>query len=334
MKNNTYIIAEAGVNHNGSLAIAMQLVDKACEANASSVKFQTFKAKNLVTQNIKKAEYQVANTNNNDSQFNMLKKLELSFDEFKTLFDYCNKKGIEFLSTPFDFESADFLNDLGMRVFKIPSGEITNLPLLEHIAHFNKPIILSTGMCTLEEVKDAITVIKRINNNDLTLLHCTTEYPTPYDEVNLSAIKTLKDTFNLDVGYSDHTEGIDISLCAVALGASVIEKHFTLDKSMDGPDHKASLDPTELKQLVTSIRHIEQAIGNGIKEPTKSEKKNIKIARKVIVAKTPIKNGDIFTKDNLDIKRAGVGISPMKWYELLGTVSKKDYEIDEVILWD
>ena len=326
----TFIIAEAGVNHNGSLDLAKKLIEKAKEAGADCVKFQTVeKPENLVSKFAKKAEYQIQNTGSNESQLEMLKKLCLTYENFTELKNYCDEKGIMFLSTPFDLESIDFLNDLGMTLFKIPSGEITNLPYLRKINSFGKKVILSTGMATIDEIKEALNVLK---NCDVSLLHCTTEYPCPYDNVNMKAMLTMKEHFNLPVGYSDHTQGIEIPIMAVAMGAEIIEKHFTLNKTMEGPDHKASLEPEELKQMVKSIRNIEKAFGSGVKEPQESEKKNIEIARKSIVAKCNIKKGEILTADNLTVKRPATGISPMKWDEVIGTLASKDFSEDENII--
>ena len=324
----TFIIAEAGVNHNGSINLAKKLVDIAQEAGCDAIKFQTFKSENLTSKKAKKANYQNITTNADESQLEMLKKLELSYDEFKELQNYCNIKGIMFLSTPFELESIDFLASLNMPIFKIPSGEITNLPYLRKINSLKKKVILSTGMSNLDEIQEALNILK---DCEISLLHCTTEYPCPYEDVNLKAIQAMKEKFNLEIGYSDHTQGIEISLAAVAMGATIIEKHFTLDKKMEGPDHQASLEPNELKELVKSIRNIEKAIGNGKKEPVQSEIKNIEIARKSIVAKCPIKKGEKFTEENLTTKRPATGISPMKWDEIVGSVAKKDYQEDEVI---
>ncbi len=322
-----FIIAEAGVNHNGSLELAKKLVDKACEAGVDCVKFQTFKAENLVNKDAKKADYQVDNTGNSDSQLNMLKKLELSFNDFVELKNYCDKKGIMFLSTPFDFESIEFLAPL-MTIFKVPSGEITNLPYLRKINSYKKEVILSTGMATLDEIQDALNILKDCK---VSLLHCTTEYPCPYDGVNMNAMITMRDKFNLPFGYSDHTKGIEIPVMAVAMGAKIIEKHFTIDKNMEGPDHKASLEPNELKEMVLSIRNVEKAFGTGIKEPQESEKKNISIARKSIVAKCDIKKGELLTENNLTCKRPATGISPMKWDSIVGTAAHRDYKEDDLI---
>lgn len=332
MRNNsTFIIAEAGVNHNGSFELAKKLVDKAVWAGADCIKFQTFNSKNLVSKNAQKAEYQKKTTDSSESQLDMLKKLELSKEEFVELRDYCNQKEIMFLSTPFDLESIDFLASIGVKTWKIPSGEITNYPFLRAIGKRKESVIMSTGMCTLDEVRDTIKVLKDFGTTDITLLHCTTEYPAPYDSVNLNAMLTLQNEFAFKVGYSDHTNGIEIPVAAVAMGATVIEKHFTLDKNMEGPDHKASLEPDELKQMVQSIRNVEAALGDGIKKPSEAEKKNIAIARKSIVAACEIKKGEIFTEENLTAKRPGNGISPMNWAEVLGKIAKRDFSEDELI---
>lgn len=323
-----FVIAEAGVNHNGSLELAKKLVGAAFNAGVDCVKFQTFKAENLVSNSAKMAEYQVKNTKKNDIQLNMLKKLELSAVNFIELQKYCNSLGIKFLSTPFDLESIDFLHSIGMDIWKIPSGEITNLPYLRKINSYKQKVILSTGMANLQEIGAALNVLK---DCEVSLLHCTTEYPCPYDNVNLKALGTLKREFGLPVGYSDHTKGIEVSIAAVAMGAEIIEKHFTLDKNMEGPDHKASFEPDELKQMVVSIRNIEKAFGSGIKEPQESEKKNIAIARKSIVAKCDIKKDEIFSEKNITTKRPGNGISPMKWDEIIGSIAKRDYMKDELI---
>jgi N,N'-diacetyllegionaminate synthase len=330
---NVFIIAEAGVNHNGSLQLAKKLVDKAKEAGADAVKFQTFKAENLVSKSAKKAKYQVENMGSDESQYEMIKKLELGFDEFKELKNYCDKKEIMFLSTPFDDESIEFLDKLGLEIFKIPSGEITNLPYLRKIGLLKKKVILSTGMSDLGEVEDALDVLisAGTKKENIIVLHANTEYPTPFEDVNLKAIQTIACAFGVKVGYSDHTLGIEVPIAAVAMGASVIEKHFTLDKNMVGPDHKASLEPYELEPMVKAIRNIEKALGDGIKKPSKSESKNIEIVRKSIVAKRDIKKGEKFTEENLSIKRPGNGISPMRWDEILGQIARKDYKEDELI---
>ncbi|PHS31926.1 MAG: N-acetylneuraminate synthase [Alkaliphilus sp.] len=326
-----YIIAEAGVNHNGCMEIAKKLVDKAKEAGVDCVKFQTFIARNIVSKLAQKADYQRKQTDSNESQLDMLKKLELSFSDFVELEKYCKSKEIEFLSTAFDLESIDFLNSLDMKRWKIPSGEITNLPYLMKIAKLNKPIILSTGMSTMGDIKAALTVLRDNGANDVTVLHCTTEYPTPFEDVNLNAMNTIKNEFDVEIGYSDHTKGIEIPIAAVAMGATVIEKHFTLDRNMEGPDHKASLEPDELKAMVSAIRNVEIALGTGEKKPVESEKKNMIVARKSIIAKRRIKKGEVLTEDNLAVKRPGNGISPMRWFELIGKTAIEDFEEDELI---
>lgn len=327
----TLIIAEAGVNHNGSLDLAKRLVDAAKESGADIVKFQTGNPTALTSRYAEKAEYQKENTGADESQLEMLKKLMLSHEEFYELKDYCDTVGIEFLSTPFDLGSIDFLEKLGCDIWKIPSGEITNLPYLEEIASTHKPIIMSTGMATLDEVSDAMQVLKRNGTGEITLLHCTTQYPAPYESVNLRAMLTLKEKFGCRVGYSDHTKGIEVPIAAVAMGAEVIEKHFTLDRNLPGPDHKASLEPDELKKMVSFIRHIEQAMGDGVKKPSESEIPNMIVARKSIIASRDIRKGEILTADNITTKRPGNGISPMKWYEVLGTKAVRDFKEDELI---
>lgn len=328
---NVFVIAEAGVNHNGSLEFAKKLVDAAKDAGADCVKFQTFVSKNIVSKNAVKAEYQKQQTEPEESQHDMLKKLELSFDEFVELNEYCKSKSIEFMSTAFDFDSIDFLENLEMGTWKIPSGDITNLPYLIKIANLNKPVILSTGMSTMVDIRSAIKALKENGAAELTVLHCTTEYPTPFEDVNLRAMNTIKEEFGVKVGYSDHTKGIEVPIAAVALGATVIEKHFTLDRNMKGPDHKASLEPNELKAMVDSIRHIELALGNGMKQPAESEKKNMAVARKSIIASKDIKAGEIFTEENLTVKRPGDGISPMRWFDIIGKPAPRDFEEDELI---
>lgn len=329
-----FIIAEAGVNHNGSLELAKKLVDVAVEAKVDAVKFQTFKAENLVSKTAKKAQYQKKNMNDEDeSQFNMLKKLELNFESHKELIEYCKKKNIMFLSTPFDHDSIDLLNNLGLKIFKIPSGEITNLPYLRHIGKLNKKVILSTGMADIGEIEDALNILINAGTKkeNITVLHANTEYPTPMEDVNLKAMLTIGNTFDVSFGYSDHTLGIEVPIAAVALGASCIEKHFTLDCTMQGPDHKASLEPDELKAMVKAVRNIEIALGSSIKKPSNSELKNKSIARKSIVAKCDIKKGEILSENNLAIKRPGNGINPTRWDEIIGTVALKDYNEDELI---
>lgn len=330
----TIIIAEAGVNHNGDIAKAKALIDKGAEAGVDYVKFQTFKAGNLVTKQAKRAAYQDKNTQNSDSQYEMLKKLELSQDVHKELIDYCSKKGVQFLSTGFDFESLEFLAGLGITIAKIPSGEITNLPYLRKVATLFPEVILSTGMATISEIKDAVKVLtdNGVSKNRITVLHCNTEYPTPMEDVNLKAMLHIQRELGVSVGYSDHTLGIEVPIAAVALGATVIEKHFTLDKTLPGPDHKASLEPEELKAMVMAIRNIEKAIGgSGLKEVSKSEAKNKPIARKSIVATKTIKKGDLFSVENLTVKRPGTGISPMQWDNVIGKTAKKDFEEDDLI---
>ena len=325
-----FIIAEAGVNHNGSFELACKLVDAAKTAGVDCIKFQTFKSNKLVSHTAQKAEYQTETTGDG-SQVVMLKKLELSYNDFLKLKDYCDQVGICFLSTPFDFDSIDFLNSIEMPFWKIPSGEITNYPYLVALAKTGRPVVMSTGMCNVTEIEEAISVLRRNGTKEIILLHCNTEYPTPFEDVNLRAMQTMHDTFGLDVGYSDHTRGIEIPVAAVALGATVIEKHFTLDRNMEGPDHKASLEPDELAAMVHAIRNVEQAMGSGIKEPSKSERKNIAIARKSIVAAKSIKEGEILTEENLTTKRPGSGVSPMRWPEVIGTKAIRDFDEDEQI---
>lgn len=327
----TLIIAEAGVNHNGSLEIAKKLVDEAFESGADIIKFQTFISENVISRFADKAEYQKINDPNSENQLEMVKKLELSFYDFLKLEEYCMVKGIEFMSTPFDFESIEFLNTIGMKRWKIPSGEITNLPYLIKIARFNQPVILSTGMSTIEEIETAVNILRNNGVSDLTVLHCTTEYPAPVTDVNLYAMLTIKEKFGVRVGYSDHTIGIEVPIAAVVLGATVIEKHFTLDKNMEGPDHKASLEPHELKEMVDAIRNVEKALGDGVKQPAESERKNMVIARKSVVAKTQIRKGELFTEQNLTVKRPGNGISPMKWFDIIGQKAIRDFQEDELI---
>lgn len=329
----TFIIAEAGVNHNGSLEIAKHLVESAKSCGADAVKFQTFKAEKLVTRNAEKAEYQKLASMGSNSQFEMLKRLELGEDDFRTLLDHCNQIGIEFLSSPFDEESADLLDTLGMTIFKIPSGEITNHPFLRHVARKGKPIILSTGMSTLGEVEEALKILASSSPLRPTLLHCVTEYPAPYREINLNAMSTLRVAFGVDVGYSDHTSGIEIPLAAVALGAKVIEKHFTLDNTMDGPDHRASLNPHDFKKMVQGIRNVELALGDGIKKPAPCELKNADIARKSVVAADTIEVGEIISIGKLTVKRPGYGIQPKDLEKLIGLRAKKTISKDEVLQW-
>jgi len=328
-----FIIAEAGVNHNGSIELAKKLVDSAVEANADAVKFQTFKAEKLVSKYTEKAEYQKQTTDSEETQYEMIKKLELDLSAHNELISYCNKKNIVFLSTPFDLDSIDLLSELNLEIFKIPSGEITNLPYLRKIGRLNKKIILSTGMSDIGEIEDALDLLldEGTKKENITVLHANTEYPTPMGDVNLKAMLTIGSTFDVEYGYSDHTLGIEVPIAAVALGARVIEKHFTLDRAMNGPDHKASLEPYELKQMVKSIRNIEKALGHSIKKSTLSEEKNKSIARKSIVASRSIKKNEVFSEKNITIKRPGDGISPMRWDEIIGTISLKSYYEDELI---
>lgn len=327
----TFIIAEAGVNHNGDIAIAKKLVDVAVEAGVDAVKFQTFKADRLACKNADKAEYQLNTTDNTESQFDMLRRLELTEEMHIELLEYCKEKGIMFMSTPFDCESIDLLESMNLEIYKIPSGEITNYPYLKKIAQTGKKLIISTGMSTLQEIMEAMDVLYENGAKDVRVLHCNTEYPTPMKDVNLNAIKTMKDKLHIPIGYSDHTKGTEVAIAAVALGADIIEKHFTLDRNMDGPDHKASIEPEELNEMVRSIRNIELAMGSGIKTPSESERKNINIARKSIVAQTDIKNGEMFTEDNITCKRPGNGISPMRWNDVLGQTATRDYYKDDLI---
>lgn len=329
----TFIIAEAGVNHNGSLELAKKLVDAASAAGADAVKFQTFQAKNLVSKCAQKADYQKQTTDHAESQFDMIKKLELSEMMHHELMDYCQRKQILFLSTPFDHDSIQLLDKLGLEIFKVPSGEITNLPYLRHIGRLQKQVILSTGMANLGEIEAALQVLVLAGTakDNITVLHANTEYPTPMQDVNLRAMQTIREAFGVAVGYSDHTLGIEVPIAAVALGARVIEKHFTLDNTMEGPDHKASLEPDELTAMVRAIRNIENALGSGVKRPSPSESKNKPIARKSLVARTNIKKGEVFSEHNLCIKRPGHGISPMRWDEMLGSIAQRNYAEDELI---
>ncbi len=334
MSNHTIIIAEAGVNHNGSLDIAKQLVDAAVDAGVDIIKFQTFKADKLVSKDAKKAEYQKQNIGDgDDSQYQMLKKLELSESDHQELVAYCHQKGIRFWSTAFDLESIDFLHSLGLGLWKIPSGEITNYPFIKKIALLHEPVIMSTGMCDEDDIRNALDVLLKngLTKDQITILHCNTQYPTPMKDVNLKAMLTIKHDFETAVGYSDHTRGIEVPIAAVALGAKVIEKHFTLDRNMAGPDHKASLEPQELKAMVQAIRNIESALGTGIKQVSESERGNIAVARKSIVASTYIKKGETLTDSNLSVKRPGTGISPMLWETVVGTKATKDYQPDDQI---
>ncbi|MEB2778418.1 N-acetylneuraminate synthase [Algoriphagus sp. D3-2-R+10] len=337
MINKVLIIAEAGVNHNGDIAQAKKLIDAAAEAGSDYVKFQTFKASKLVTKSAERANYQNANTGNSDSQYEMLKKLELSEDAHLELISYCKSKSIKFLSTGFDLDSLEFLNNIGIDLFKIPSGEITNLPYLRKIASFNKPVIMSTGMASMNEVQEAyeVLILEGLHKSGISIVHCNTEYPTPMEDVNLKAMNDIGDKLSVKIGYSDHTLGIEVPIAAVAMGATVIEKHFTLDRNLPGPDHKASLEPTELKAMVAAIRNIEKAIsGSGKKEPSPSEIKNKSVARKSIIATKAIKKGEKFSESNLGIKRPGIGVSPMRWDEVIGSYAIKDFEVEELIILD
>lgn len=334
MRDKVLIIAEAGVNHNGSLEIAKRLVDEASSAGVDIIKFQTFKAEKLVSKAAKQAEYQKKNIGKGEeTQYAMLRKLELSNKQHEELIAYCKSKNIRFFSTAFDMDSIDYLHSLNLGLWKIPSGEITNYPYLKKIASYKEPVILSTGMCELSDIENAINalVANGVSKDIITVLHCNTEYPTPMKDVNLKAMLEIKEKFGIKIGYSDHTEGIEVPIAAVALGATVIEKHFTLDKKMEGPDHKASLEPSELKAMVKSIRNIEQALGTGHKTVSESERKNIEIARKSIVAAKDIKEGEIFTEGNLTVKRPGNGISPMKWENVIGKVAKRNFQEEELI---
>lgn len=334
MSDRTIIIAEAGVNHNGSMEMAKAMVDVAADAGVDYIKFQTFKSELLVTSQAQQADYQKRQAKEEDnSQLSMLRKLELSEENHYELIDYCNERGVKFLSTAFDFKSLEFLSSLNLDFWKIPSGEITNYPYLKKIAQTHLPVVMSTGMCTNEDIERALNVI--VNNGvsikDIILLHCNTQYPTPYSDVNLRAMAEMSERFGVKVGYSDHTEGIDVPIAAVALGACVIEKHFTLDRTLPGPDHRASLEPHELKRMVEAIRNVETALGRANKQVTSSESVNIIAARKSIVASTKIQQGELFTEDNLTVKRPGNGLSPMMWDEVIGKTACRDFNVDELI---
>ena len=333
MTNRTLIIAEAGVNHNGDLELARRLIDAAAKAGVDLVKFQTFNANRQVTRTANKADYQSHTTDSKESQHEMLRRLELTADMHNELIAHCAARNIGFFSTGFDVESVDLLVSLGQDRFKIPSGEITNLPYLRHIGQLGKDVILSTGMATIGEIEAAIDVLEQAGTPraNITVLHCTTEYPTPMAEVNLRAMQSIHTTFGVAVGYSDHTPGIEVAIAAVAMGASIIEKHFTLDRSLPGPDHKASLEPEELKAMVAAIRNIEVALGDGIKRLTPSEAKNKPVVRKSLVASQTIKMGEIFSAQNITTKRPGTGISPMFWDEFMGQIAQKNYKEDDLI---
>lgn len=333
--NQTFVIAEAGVNHNGELRQAIKLVDIAVAAGADAVKFQTFKAESLVTKTAQQADYQIENTGTEQSQYLLLKQLELSEVNHRMVFNYCQQEGIEFMSTPFDSESIEFLHQLGMHRWKIPSGELLSIPYLQQIAHLNQPTYLSTGMAMLEEVGLAVETLLQagLSRENLTLLHANTAYPTPYKDVNLRAMLTLQQQFNLPIGLSDHSLGIEVPIAAVAMGAKVIEKHFTLDRHLPGPDHKASLEADELQQMVQSIRHIEQALGSGKKQPTESEKVNIAVARKRIVARQSIAEGETLTEENLTLKRSDTGFYADVWCEVLGKPAPQSFQAGEGVQW-
>ena len=332
--NKTFIIAEAGVNHNGSLVMAIQMVDAAVAAGADAVKFQTFKAEKLVAVNAPKADYQMKNTGSNESQLEMIRKLELDEAANVKLYEYCQKKDVQFLSSPFDLESIDILDRLGLKTFKIPSGEITNLPYLRKLGALKKRLILSTGMADLDEIKEALEVLTTFETplQNITVMHCNTEYPTPFEDVNLRAMLTIRNAFpGISVGYSDHTTGIEVPIAAVAIGATVIEKHFTLDRNLPGPDHRASLEPYDLSAMITAIRNIEKALGTGIKKPSTSEIKNKPVVRKSIFAACSIQKGELFTEKNITVKRPGTGISPMRWDDMLGRRANRNYEKDDLL---
>ena len=333
MGNKTLIIAEAGVNHNGDMDIACRLIDAAADAGADIVKFQTFSAERLVTKDAQKASYQKATTSSDESQFSMLKALELSHEQHIFLKEYCDKRSIEFFSTAFDLEGLDYLMSLGFNKTKIPSGEITNLPYLRKVGSFGRQVILSTGMSSLEEIHAAMAVLEQTGTSRqlITVLHCNTEYPTPFQDVNLLAMHSIRNALGVKVGYSDHTKGIEVAIAAVALGAEVIEKHITLDRNMPGPDHLASIEPHELTLMVSAIRNIETALGSDVKTPSASELKNLSVARKSIVAARNIAKGEIFDEKNLTVKRPGTGVSPMRWDEVLGKVASHSYEVDDLI---
>lgn len=329
----TLIIAEAGVNHNGDINLAQELIDVAAESGADFVKFQTFNADEMCSTHANKAEYQNNSTDANESQYDMIKRLELTRDMHEVLIEHCNTRGIQFFSTGFDVESIDLLVELGLERFKIPSGEITNLPYLRHVGKLGKPVILSTGMAKLDEIQVALEVLEKEGTprSNITVLHCNTEYPTPMVDVNLRSMLTIRDAFDVQVGYSDHTLGIEVAIAAVALGATIIEKHFTLDRNLIGPDHQASLEPEELKAMVKATRNIEKAMGDGVKQPSASEMKNLSIARKSLVAAQPISEGEVFSKTNLAVKRPGIGLSPMYWDEVLGCKAPRNFAPDELI---
>ncbi len=332
-RSSTFIIAEAGVNHNGSIETAKKMVGVAAEAGADAIKFQTFKAEEVISRFAPKAEYQEKNTDRNETQLDMVMNLELDREEHIELKKYCKKKSIIFLSSPFDLGSIDLLEELDCEILKIPSGEITNLPYLKKVGGLEKKILLSTGMANLKEIGDALEILIEAGTkkDSITVLHCNTEYPTPMADVNLLAMKTIKETFNVNVGYSDHTEGIEVSIAATALGATVIEKHFTIDKNMEGPDHRASLEPSELRAMVEAIRNTEKMLGDGIKKPSLSEKDNMCVVRKSIVTTRDVKKGEIIKEEDITAKRPGSGISPMEWEKIVGRAASRDFCKDELI---
>jgi N,N'-diacetyllegionaminate synthase len=329
----TIIIAEAGVNHNGDMQIARKMIDVAAAAGVDIIKFQTFTAEKLVTRNADKAEYQKKSCMHEESHFDMIRRLELTRQQHESLIAHCRERKIQFLSTGFDQDSLDMLVELGVNIIKVPSGEITNYPYLRHVGKLKKEVVLSTGMATISEVESALNVLEKsgTTRDMITVLHCTTEYPTQMEDVNLLAMQTIGKTFGVQTGYSDHTQGIEVAIAATALGAFVIEKHFTLDRNLPGPDHKASIEPDELRYMVSAIRNIEKAMGNGVKRPSATEEKNKLVARKSLVAAAPIFTGDIFTVSNLTVKRPGTGISPMYWENILGRKATRNYSIDELI---
>lgn len=331
MSRRVTIIAEAGVNHNGNFGLAMEMADAAKTAGADIVKYQTFQPEELASRYADKASYQKETTDAGESQLSMLKKLTLLPEEYQQLKHHCDEIDITFLSTPFDLESIAFLDTLDMPFWKIPSGEVTNLPYLLAIAKTKRPVVMSTGMCETEEIQAAMDVLRESGTPKVTLLHCNTEYPTPYADVNLRAMASMRERFGVEVGYSDHTPGVEVPIAAAAMGAAVIEKHFTLDRNMEGPDHKASLEPDELKAMVSAVRHVEAALGDGVKQPSSSEQKNMAIARKSIVARRAIRRGELLTEENLTAKRPGSGISPMRWFEIIGTRAARDFAEDELI---
>lgn len=330
----TFIIAEAGVNHNGSIAFAKSLIEAAKASGADAVKFQTFRTESVVSTKAAKADYQKQTTDNNESQFEMVKKLELGESDHRELIAHCRQVGIAFLSSPFDEDSAEMLDRLGIEQFKVASGEITNLPFLEILGRLKKPLIISTGMSTLEEVDEAVKLIQSTGNTRLSLLHCVTEYPAPFDQINLRAMKTLSQKFHLPVGYSDHSAGIEIAVAAVALGAAIIEKHLTLDRNMPGPDHQASIEPSVFKEMVAAIRHVERSLGDGSKQPAPCELNNMAIARKSIVAARNIKKGEVLTREHLAIKRPGNGILPKEIVNVVGMIAKEDIRQDDIVMWE